>query len=113
MLEAGGGWLAHWFDRFDHFAHVYGWMAPELRAKPSEYFKRQCYVSFDPDETTLPLLAPVIGEDRIVWASDYPHLDATYPGVVRELEEQLARLPPAAREKVRGGNAARLYGLPA
>src|SRR5207247_747457 len=55
----------------------------------------------------------VRGEDRIVWASAYPHLDATYPGVVRELEEQLARLPPAAREKVRGGNAARLYGLPA
>ncbi|TMB20704.1 MAG: amidohydrolase [Deltaproteobacteria bacterium] len=113
VLEAGGGWLAHWFDRFDHFAHVYGWMAPELGLRPSEYFKRQCYISFDPDETTLPLLAPVIGEDRIVWASDYPHLDATYPGVVRELEEQLARLPPAAREKVRGGNAARLYGLPA
>jgi len=88
-------------------------MAPELRAKPSEYFKRQCYISFDPDETTLPLLAPVIGEDRIVWASDYPHLDATYPGVVRELEAQLARLPPAARAQVRGGNAARLYGLSA
>src|SRR5206468_740644 len=95
VLEAGGGWLAHWFDRFDHFAHVYGWMAPELGLRPSEYFKRQCYISFDPDETTLPLLAPVIGEDRIAWASDYPHLDATYPGVVRELEEQLARLPPA------------------
>ena len=112
VLEAGGGWVAHWFDRFDHFAHVYAWMAPDLRAKPSEYFKRQCYVSFDPDETTLPLLLPVIGEDRVVWASDYPHLDATYPGVVRELEEQLVALPSSAREKVRGQNAARLYRLP-
>src|SRR5262245_4499941 len=106
VLECGGGWLAHWFDRFDHFAHVYGWMAPELRLKPSEYFKRQCAVSFDPDETTLPLLAPLIGEDRIVWASDYPHLDATFPGVVRELEEHLTRLPPPARAKIRGDNAA-------
>jgi predicted TIM-barrel fold metal-dependent hydrolase len=112
VLEAGGGWLGHWFDRFDHFAHVYAWMAPDLRLKPSEYFKRQCYVSYDPDETTLPLLAPVIGEDRIVWASDYPHLDATFPGVVRELEEHLAKLPPSAQDKVRGANAARLYGLP-
>ena len=111
VLEAGGGWLAHWFDRFDHFAEVYRWMAPDLRAKPSEYFRRQCYISFDPDETTLPLLAPVIGEDRIVWASDYPHLDATFPGVVRELEEHLTKLPPAAQDKVRGANAARLYGL--
>jgi predicted TIM-barrel fold metal-dependent hydrolase len=111
VLEAGGGWLGHWFDRFDHFAKVYGWMAPELRLKPSAYFKRQCLVSFDPDETTLPLLAPVIGEDRIVWASDYPHLDATFPGVVDELEEHLEKLAPSARDKVRGGNAAHLYGI--
>jgi predicted TIM-barrel fold metal-dependent hydrolase len=111
VLEAGGGWLAHWFDRFDHFAEVYGWMAPDLKLKPSEYFKRQCYVSFDPDETTLPLLTPIIGEDRIVWASDYPHLDATYPGVVKELHEHLTKLPASAQDKVRGGNAARLYQL--
>jgi predicted TIM-barrel fold metal-dependent hydrolase len=111
VLEAGGGWLAHWFDRFDHFAHVYGWMAPELRCRPSEYFRRQCWISFDPDETTLPLLAPVIGDERIVWASDYPHLDATFPGVVGELETHLASLPAAARARIRGGNAARLYGL--
>jgi predicted TIM-barrel fold metal-dependent hydrolase len=111
VLEAGGGWLAHWFDRFDHFAAVYGWMAPDLKLKPSEYFKRQCYVSFDPDETTLPLLAPIIGEDRIVWASDYPHLDATYPGVVKELEEHLTKLPASTQDKVRGSNAARLYRL--
>jgi hypothetical protein len=73
---------------------------PELRL-PSEYFRRQCYVSYDPDETTLPLLAPLIGEDRIVWASDYPHLDATFPGVVRELEEHLTKPPPSAQDKVR------------
>jgi predicted TIM-barrel fold metal-dependent hydrolase len=111
VLESGGGWLGHWFDRFDHFAHVYGWMAPDLRAKPSEYFKRQCWISFDPDETTLPAMTPIIGEDRIVWASDYPHLDATFPGVVDELDEHLEKLPPSARDKVRGTNAAALYGL--
>jgi len=111
VLEAGGGWLGHWFDRFDHFARVYGWMAPDLRLRPSEYFKRQAYVSFDPDESTLPALLPIIGEDRIVWASDYPHLDATYPGVVRELEEHLAHLPPTAQAKIRGENALRLYGI--
>ncbi len=112
VLESGGGWLAHWFDRFDHFAKVYGWMAPELRAKPSEYFKRQCWISFDPDESTLPAMTPIIGEDRIVWASDYPHLDATFPGVVDELDEHLQKLPSTAQDKVRGANAAALYGLP-
>jgi predicted TIM-barrel fold metal-dependent hydrolase len=113
VLEAGGGWLGHWFDRFDHFAQVYGWMAPELKLKPSQYFKRQCWISFDPDESTLPALTPIIGEDRIVWASDYPHLDATFPGVVDELDEHLEKLPASARDKVRGANAAALYGLTA
>ncbi len=111
ILEAGGGWLPHWFDRFDHFAEVYAWTNPGLKLKPSEYFARQCYVSFDPDERSLPYTLPLIGEDRIVWASDYPHLDATYPGVVDELDEHLAKLPASAQEKVRGENAARLYGL--
>jgi predicted TIM-barrel fold metal-dependent hydrolase len=111
VLETGGGWLPHWFDRFDRFAKVYGWMAPDLRHRPSEYFRRQCYVAFDPSETTLPLLLEVIGEDRIVWASGYPHLDATFPGVVKELEAQIAPLGKGAQRKVRGGNAAALYGL--
>lgn len=75
------------------------------------YIGFQCYISFDPDETTLPALTPVIGEERILWASDYPHLDATFPGVVRELEEHLTKLTDSAQDKVRGANAARLYGL--
>jgi predicted TIM-barrel fold metal-dependent hydrolase len=111
VLEAGGGWLGHWLDRFDHYAEVYRWLAPELSLKPSEYFRRQCYVSFGASESTLPLLLPLIGEDRVVWGSDYPHLDATFPGVVGQLEARVERLSASTREKIRGGNAARLYGL--
>ncbi len=111
VLEAGGGWLGHWFDRFDHFAQVYRWTAPELTLAPSEYFKRQCWVAFDPGERTLPLLLPMIGAERIVWASGYPHLDAIFPGSVAALDRQLATLPAAIQSKVRGGNAIRLHGL--
>ena len=66
--------------------------------KPSEYFKRQCWISFDPDESTLKLTAesPLVGADRIIWASDYPHPDAKIPGVVGELREQMEGLPDAA-----------------
>ena len=81
-----------------------------LRMKPSEYFRRQCFISGDPDETAAPLTIEHVGADCFLWATDYPHPD--HPGTwVRALERFVAPLSPAARAKVLGGNVARLYGL--
>ena len=82
-------------------------------AMPSEIFKRQCYVSFDPDEEALSYTAnsKYVGADRIIWASDYPHPDAKIPGIVRELEEATESLSDDYRRLIFGDNAARLYGL--
>ena len=73
VLECGGGWIAHWMDRLDEFLESYGWATPPLSLTPREYFHRQCWISFDPGERTAPLLWPLIGADRITWASDFPH----------------------------------------
>jgi predicted TIM-barrel fold metal-dependent hydrolase len=51
-----------------------------------------------------------LGADYFIWASDYPHIDASF-GVVRELTGRLAPLPEDARRKVLGQNAQRFYGL--
>lgn len=51
-----------------------------------------------------------IGADYFIWASDYPHVDASF-GVVAELKERLAPLPEADRRKVLGENAVRFYNL--
>jgi predicted TIM-barrel fold metal-dependent hydrolase len=114
FLEANGGWIVPWLKRLDHHAEVFSWDVPWLRQKPSVYFRRQCYISFDPDESTLAFTArhPLVGAERMVWASDYPHPDAKFPGVVRELEEATASLPAAARALIVGENARRLYHLP-
>ena len=55
----------------------------DLTLLPSEYFRRQCWISFDPDEAMLAFTAesPLVGADRIIWAVDYPHPDAKFPGV--------------------------------
>jgi uncharacterized protein len=112
ILECGGGWIGHWIDRLDEFYESYEWMVePRLELKPSDYFRRQCVVSFDPGEHTAPLLHGFAGEDTFIWASDFPHSDAKYPGVVDELLERTADMEPAARAKLVGGNAVRLYGL--
>ena len=95
MLECGGGWIAHWMDRLDEFLESYGWATPRrCRSRPSEYFQRQCWISFDPGERTAALLGPLVGADRFIWASDFPHSDAKYPGVVDELREHTERHGP-------------------
>jgi predicted TIM-barrel fold metal-dependent hydrolase len=113
FLESGGGWLVPWLERLDHHYEIFGWDVPQLRSEPSVYFRRQCWISFDPDESTLAFTAssPLCGADRIVWASDYPHPDAVFPGVTRELCEALAPLSADRRRMIACENAAALYRL--
>jgi predicted TIM-barrel fold metal-dependent hydrolase len=115
FLEANGGWIVPWLERLDHHYEVFRWDVPWLKLKPSEYFRRQCYISFDPDESTLAFTArhPLVGAERIIWASDYPHPDAKFPGVVKELSEATESLDAAARAQIFGSNARDVYHLPA
>lgn len=111
VLESGGGWIAHWMDRLNEFEESYRWAAAPMSLTPEEYFKRQCWISFDPGERTPGPLASIVGADRYIWASDFPHNDAKYPGVVDELREHNEHLPDDAREGLYGLNALALYGI--
>lgn len=114
FLESYGGWSLMWVDRLNKYFDQSGYKERgEVKALPSEIFARQIYISFEPDERSLPLIAETLGVDNILWASDYPHFDATFPGVVRELKETVETLPLAAQRKIIGENAARFYRLPA
>jgi predicted TIM-barrel fold metal-dependent hydrolase len=113
FLEANGGWLVPWLERLDHHAKKFSWDVPWLKQLPSEYFRRQCWISFDPDETMLAFTAnsPLCGADRIIWASDYPHPDAKFPGVTEELEEALAPLSFEQKKAITSESAISLYGI--
>ncbi|HUC38409.1 MAG TPA: amidohydrolase family protein [Acidimicrobiales bacterium] len=112
FLESSGGWAPFWMERLDEQAESFGAFCPEMRMRPSEYFARQCWISFEIDEQTLPVLAPIIGERRIVWGSDYPHHDATFPGAVEVLRKTISPLDASTQALVLGENAAELYRLP-
>lgn len=109
VLEAGSNWIAAWLDRLDHKYEVLARRMP-FKEKPSTYFYRQCIISADPDESLTARMVEHLGADYFVWASDYPHIDASF-GVVHELRERLAGLPEASRRKVMGENAVRFYNL--
>jgi len=111
FLEAGGGWAPYWLARLDHQVPSYHRYTDGLSLMPSEYFARQCWVSFEIDEEPLAVLAPFLGIDRIVWGSDYPHADSQFPGALAEFEKTIAPLDDESRRLVLGANAAALYGL--
>lgn len=113
FLEANGGWIVPWLERLDHHYKIYSWDVPWLNEEPSAIFRRQCWISFDVDESTLEFTArsPIVGADRIVWASDFPHPDAKYPGTTATLADTVKGLAPTDQQAIAGGNAAALYGL--
>jgi predicted TIM-barrel fold metal-dependent hydrolase len=113
FLEANGGWIVPWLERLDHHAKKFGRNANWLRMLPSEYFRRQCWISFDPDEAMLRATAEsgLCGADRIIWASDYPHPDAKFPGVTEELAEALDGLTLDQKRQITSETAVALYGL--
>ena len=112
-MEANGGWLVPWLERLDHHYDVYGWDVPSAGRAPSEFFRRQCWISFDADESRWrsPPDRPLCGADRIIWASDYPHPDAKFPGVTKELTEAIEQLAPDQQRQIAGENALRLYRI--
>jgi hypothetical protein len=60
---------------------------------------------------SLGALIRFIGDTRMIWASDFPHSDARYPGVVDELRANTRDLPDASRARLLGENALALYGI--
>ncbi len=56
-------------------------------------------------------LRDVIGVDNLMWSSDYPHTDTTWPHSVQYIEDTMAGVPEEERRKMAGENAARLYGI--
>jgi predicted TIM-barrel fold metal-dependent hydrolase len=111
VLEAGSNWITAWLDRLDHKSEVMQAFS-SMKLLPSEYFKRQCLIAAEPDESITGQIVEHLGDDYVIWASDYPHLDASF-NVVRDIREKLARLPEASQRKVLGENALRFYGLSA
>jgi predicted TIM-barrel fold metal-dependent hydrolase len=110
VLESGCGWIGSFLDRADAMAETGQGLMVGLERKPSDYFREQCFISGDPDETAAPYIIDHVGADRFMWATDYPHPDhpATW---ARSLERFVAPLSAETRAKVLGRNVARIYRL--
>ena len=110
VLESGAGWIGYWLDRMDAVFESPIGRSVALKEKPSTYFRRQCWISGDPDETSLAPILPVVGEDRFFWASDFPHPDHP-PDYIENLTRLVKSLPPGARDGILGRNVLEAYRI--
>ncbi|MFO1080947.1 MAG: amidohydrolase family protein [Reyranellaceae bacterium] len=107
--EAGMGWIPYvlehmdleWEDQFKDL---------ELKMKPSDYWHRQCYATYQSDKVGVKLLDE-LGADNVMWGSDYPHPDGIWPDSQDFIKNELGHLPEATRRKVICDNAVKLYNL--
>ncbi len=109
FLEGNCSWLPWLLWRLDeHWEMVGDAWAPELTMPPSEYFKRQCYVSVDPDEHLVEDVIGRIGNDNIVFSTDFPHVDAKFPKAVAAFLE--LPISDEDKRKILWDNCATFYG---
>ena len=87
------------------------WAKPLLELKPSEYFKRQGYATFGDDRVGLHNLV-FTGVDSLMWGSDYPHDEGTFPNSQEVIDRTFKDLAPEDKKKVVAENAANLYKIP-
>jgi predicted TIM-barrel fold metal-dependent hydrolase len=110
FLEAGCGWLPYWLWRLDEIEYKSSWMEVKdtVKMKPSEYFRRQCDISAEP-EPYLGDLIGYIGADRIIFGSDYPHPDHG-PDIMDELIDLENLVTKPVLQQILRENPLQFYG---
>lgn len=108
FLECYCGWLSFWLHRMDKAVEK-SRIRPLTEMKPSEYFSRQCWISAEA-EKELPMIIELIGDDNIVYSTDYPHGDSDYPHAIEEMLG-LEAVSAASKRKILWDNCARLYNV--
>jgi predicted TIM-barrel fold metal-dependent hydrolase len=109
FLETGAVWALSYLHRLDEHVETFGFDRAGLSMKPSEYFRRQCFVSVEGMEPALGAMVEAFPES-VVFASDYPHGDAVFPGSTGELLATTELGAPRVRAILRD-NGRRLYAL--
>jgi predicted TIM-barrel fold metal-dependent hydrolase len=113
-VESGIGWIPFILETMDYelFENAPA-QFDALSRKPSEYFRSNWYATFwfEQNQGDVQGLLDKVGEDRVLFETDFPHPTCLYPAPLETMSEKMATLRPETRRKVMGDNAARLYRI--
>jgi predicted TIM-barrel fold metal-dependent hydrolase len=113
-VESGVGWIPFILETLDYeMAENAPDELEKFQKPPSEYFRTNMYATFwfENNRNKLPELVEAVGEDRILFETDFPHPTCLYPDPLQAVEAKMQTLTPAARAKIMGENSRRLYRL--
>ena len=113
-VESGIGWIPFILETMDYeLIENAPQQYSEMSKKPSEYFASNWHATFwfEENQGDLQYLMDKVGEDRILFETDFPHPTCLYPAPVNTVAEKMNSLRPDTRRKVMGENAAKLYRL--
>jgi len=113
-VESGVGWIPFILEALDYeMGENAKADLAALKKPPSEYFKSNIYATFwfENNRNRLPELIESVGEDRILFETDFPHPTCLYPSPLESVKTKMATLPPETQAKIYGENARRLYKL--
>lgn len=111
FMESGVGWVPYWADRLDEHYELRPKLVPRLKRKPSEHIRSgRIYFTCEPEETGLPHAIEFLGEELIMYGSDYPHFDCAWPDSARIIYRR-KDIPEAAKHKLLHDNALRFFGF--
>ena len=108
-VEAGCGYAPYLMHRLEEKFNIFGDLSP-LKLKPSEYIQRNCYFVAEPEELNIDSVMDIVGEDNVLWGSDYPHIDSRLDAP-QLIHESIGHLSPERKAKVLGENARSLFQL--
>ncbi|HYB40761.1 MAG TPA: amidohydrolase family protein [Candidatus Methylomirabilis sp.] len=108
--ESGIGWLPYMLERLDDTWEERLTDDCPLSLPPSSYFKRQIYATFQKDFHGVKAMSE-IAPDNVMWGSDYPHRDGTWPFSQKVIEEQFRGIDPSIAGRMLWDNARRVYRL--
>ena len=114
-IEMDLAWVPYCLDSMDY---VYTQLAKEFvpyRFKedmlPRDYFRRNIFLSFQEDALGIKMLRDIIGVDNLLWGSDYPHQESTFPRSKEILQEILVDCTEEEKAKITCDNTVRVYNL--
>jgi predicted TIM-barrel fold metal-dependent hydrolase len=112
LVESGIGFVPWLIETMDHAyrAHHF-WVRPVIPDLPSEYFRRNCFATFQEDHAGLATVEADGLVDNMLWANDYPHHEGLWPHSAAAIERMMGHLQEESRAKILGLNAARIFGL--